>query len=562
MAMNQATPNVDLRTRLLLGAAVFTLAVLVFLPIRNHAWLNYDDSVYVTQSEPVQSGLSYAGVQWAFSSFDGANWFPLTRLSWMLDAEIHGLEAGAFLTTNLLLHALASLVLFLALTRLTGSAPRSACVAAIFAIHPLHVESVAWVAARKDPLSGLFFALALLVYAREAEHGATPATRVGLFACTALGLMAKPIVVTLPFVLLLLDVWPLGRGQGAGEAGRWEPRRLRAAVVEKWPLFALVAVGSVITILAQGSGGTIASLAQVSLPDRLGNAAVSYVAYLGKAFWPAGLAVFYPHTGGDLGAGRVAIAAAILIAISFTAWQQRRSRPYLAVGWLWYLGTLVPVIGVVQVGSQAMADRYTYLPLIGIAIAIVWGIAEACARISERSKLPMVAATVAIAALATTAGAQVRHWRDSEALFRHALEVTRENHVAHSYLGTALLTRGETAAAIDHYRTALQIRPDLLTVANNLAWLLATVSDPPLRDPVGAVGAAERAALLTDHGDPVVLDTLAAAYASAGRFEDARLTARRGVELANERGDAALVAEIRQRLSLYRAGRPYVEATH
>lgn len=562
MALNQTSPNVDHRTRLLLGAAVFALAVLVFLPIRDHAWLNYDDNVYVTESEPVLSGMSVAGVRWAFSSFDGANWFPITRLSWMLDAEIHGLDAGAFLTTNLLLHALASLALFLALTRLTGSAPRSACVAAIFAVHPLHVESVAWVAARKDPLSGLFFVLALLVYAREAEHGRTPATRIGLIACTALGLMAKPIVVSLPFVLLLLDAWPLGRLSGTGEARRWEPRKLRAAVVEKWPLFALAVVGSVVTILAQGSGGTIASLTQVSLPDRLGNAAVSYVAYLGKVFWPAGLAVFYPHGGGDLGAGSVAVAAAILIAISLGAWQQRRSRPYLAMGWLWYLGTLVPVIGVVQVGSQAMADRYTYLPLIGIAIAVVWGIAEACARVSARSKAPAVAAAVTVAALAAVATAQVRHWRDSEALFRHALEVTRDNHVAHSYLGTALLARGEPSAAIDHYRTALRIRPDLLTVANNLAWLLATGSDPSLRDPVGAVAAAERAALLTDHDDPAVLDTLAAAYASAGRFEDARRTARRGVELANEAGDAALVAEISRRLTLYRADRPYVEAMH
>jgi tetratricopeptide (TPR) repeat protein len=566
MAVNQSAPGVRRRAEIFLGAAVFALAVVVFLPIRDHAWLNYDDNVYVTQSAPVLSGMSFGGVRWAFSSFDGANWFPITRLSWLLDAEIHGLDAGAFLTTNLLLHALASLALFLALTRLTGSAPRSACVAALFAVHPLHVESVAWVAARKDPLAGLFFALALLVYARQTAHGATTATRSGLFACTALGLMAKPIVVSLPFVLLLLDAWPLGRFRGgdgprrAGAAVGWEPQKLRAAVVEKWPLFALVAAASAVTVLAQGSGGTIASLEQVSLPDRLGNAALSYVAYLGKAFWPTGLAVFYPHTAGGHGAGGVAIAAALLIGISIAAWQQRRTRPYLGVGWLWYLVTLVPVIGIVQVGSQAMADRYTYLPLIGIALALVWGIADVCARLPGWGKLPVVIATLVIALLAATAAAQVRHWRDSEALFRHALAVTRDNHVAHSYLGTALLARGDTAAAIDHYREALRLRPDLLTVANNLAWLLATGNDAALRHPIAAIEAAEQAALLTDRRDPAVLDTLAAAYASAGRFEDARQTARRAIELAKERGDAALVAEISERLDRYRAGRPYVEA--
>jgi tetratricopeptide (TPR) repeat protein len=378
--------------------------------------------------------------------------------------------------------------------------------------------------------------------------------------------MAKPIVVSLPFVLLLLDAWPLGRFRGgdgprrAGAAVGWEPQKLRAAVVEKWPLFALVAAASAVTVLAQGSGGTIASLEQVSLPDRLGNAALSYVAYLGKAFWPTGLAVFYPHTAGGHGAGGVAIAAALLIGISIAAWQQRRTRPYLGVGWLWYLVTLVPVIGIVQVGSQAMADRYTYLPLIGIALALVWGIADVCARLPGWGKLPVVIATLVIALLAATAAAQVRHWRDSEALFRHALAVTRDNHVAHSYLGTALLARGDTAAAIDHYREALRLRPDLLTVANNLAWLLATGNDAALRHPIAAIEAAEQAALLTDRRDPAVLDTLAAAYASAGRFEDARQTARRAIELAKERGDAALVAEISERLDRYRAGRPYVEA--
>jgi tetratricopeptide (TPR) repeat protein len=559
VAVSHLGERPDLRTQWLLGGAVFALAVAVFLPIRNHQWLNYDDNVYVTQSEPVRAGWSRESVRWAFSSFDGANYFPLTRLSWMLDAEFHGLDAGSFLVTNLLLHALASLALFAALAQLTGNAWRSAFVAALFAVHPLHVESVAWVSARKDPLSGLFFALSLLFYARERERGPSLATRVALFTCVALGLMAKPIVVTLPFVLLLLDAWPLGRLRSDATPHRWDPAKLRAAVVEKLPLFALVGAFGVVTFLAQSSGGTVASFEQVSPAGRLGNALVSYAVYLGKAFWPARLAVFYPHAGADLPVGKVALAAALLLAVSLGVWQLRRSRPYLALGWLWYLGTLVPVIGLVQVGSQAMADRYTYIPLIGLGIAVAWGASDACARLPGRRAALPVAACVAIAALGVIASLQVRHWRDSTSLFRHSLEVTRNNHVAHAYLGTALLERGQTGDAIFHYEEALRLRPDFLTVANNLAWLLATGPDPNHRDPRAAVELAEGAARSTEHRDPAVLDTLAAAYASSGRFGDATRTLQRAIEIGRSIGDAELVAEFEQRLALYRARRPHVE---
>jgi tetratricopeptide (TPR) repeat protein len=559
VALSRPDPRADPRVRWLLGGAVFALAVAVFLPIRNHDWLNFDDNVYVTQSEPVRAGWNRESVLWAFASFDGANWFPLTRLSWMLDAELHGLDAGSFLVTNLLLHALASLALFAALARLTGNAWRSAFVAALFAVHPLHVESVAWVSARKDPLSGLFFALSLLVYARERECGPSRATRVALFSCVALGLMAKPIVVTLPFALLLLDAWPLGRLRSDAAPDRWDPAKLRAVVVEKLPLFALVGAFSVVTFLAQSSGGSVASLEQVSPAGRLANALVSYVAYLGKAFWPARLAVFYPHTGAELPAGEVALAAALLLAVSLGVWRERHRRPYLALGWLWYLGTLLPVIGLVQVGSQAMADRYTYIPLIGIGIAVAWGASDACARLPGRRAALPIAACAAIAALGVTASVQLRHWRDSATLFRHTLEVTRNNHVAHAYLGTALLERGQTGDAIFHYQEALRLRPDFLTVANNLAWLLATGHDANHRDPRAAVEIAERAVQLTERRDPLVLDTLAAAYASARRFGDAIRTLQRAIEIGRSSGDAELVAELEQRLALYRARRPYVE---
>jgi tetratricopeptide (TPR) repeat protein len=541
------------------GAAIFTLALLTFLPIRNHAWLNYDDNVYITQSAPILAGWTLEGLAWAFSSFDGANWFPLTRLSWMLDSEFYGTRAGGFFWTNIVLHALASLALFDGLARLTRNAPRSAFVAAVFAVHPLHVESVAWIAARKDPLSALFFALALGVYARDRNRGGTLAGNIGVFACTALGLLAKPILVTLPFVLLLLDFWPLRRLERKDGSGRFDAERVRDAVVEKLPLFALVAGFSVLTLIAQGSGGAVASLDQLDTPVRLGNALISYATYIGKCLWPTGLAVFYPHSGTALSGFVIALSALLLVAITTAAWSQRNKRPYLAVGWLWYLGMLIPVIGLVQVGSQAMADRYTYLPLIGLAIAAAWGIPDLCTRLPARRIAVPLLATCTIAALTIATSLQLRQWRDSEALFRHALSVTERNHVAHSYLGASLLEQGHTAEAIHEFEIALRLRSDLLTVSNNLAWVLATTAEADLRNPAGAIAAGENAARLTEHADPAVLDTLAAAYASAGRFADAVRTLEHAISLSRERQDEASVREFTDRLALYRSRRAFVE---
>ncbi|MBW2666162.1 MAG: hypothetical protein JRE13_07715 [Deltaproteobacteria bacterium] len=559
MAVNDAGVQ---RNRLLhwsFGAAIFALALLTFLPIRNHAWLNYDDNVYITQSAPVLAGWTIEGLAWAFSSFDGANWFPLTRLSWMLDSEFHGTRAGGFFWTNILLHALASLALFDGLARLTRNAPRSAFVAAVFAVHPLHIESVAWIAARKDPLSALFFALALGVYARNRDRGGTVAGNIGVFTCTALGLMAKPILVTLPFVLLLLDFWPLRRLERSDAPGSFDMAKVRTAIIEKLPLFALVAGFSILTLIAQNTGGTVASLDQLDTSTRLGNSLASYATYIGRGLWPTGLAVFYPHSGETLSGIVVALSALLLVSITAGAWSQRRKRPYLAVGWLWYLGTLVPVIGLVQVGSQAMADRYTYLPLIGLAIAAAWGVPDLCTRLpARRIALPLLAACT-ITALTVATSFQLRHWRDSEALFRHALRVTERNHVAHSYLGAALLEQGRTADAIHEFEIALQLRSDLLTVSNNLSWVLATTPEAHLRDPAGAITAGENAALLTEHADPAVLDTLAAAYASAGRFADAARTLEQAIKISREHESEASVREFVDRLALYRERRAYVE---
>lgn len=549
----------DPRIRHGVGALIFVLTVVVYAPVRHHDWLNYDDNVYVTESAPVRSGWSAENVVWAFSSFDGANWFPLTRLSWMLDAEIHGLDAGRFLLTNVLLHALASLALFAALVRLCGSIWPSAFTAAVFALHPLHVESVAWIAARKDPLSGLFWMLALWIYAGRVGQPASGAKRAGVFACAALGLMAKPTVVTLPFVLLLLDVWPGRRLRRSEPPSGWDRTAVREAVVEKLPLFALVAAASAVTVLAQSSGGTIADLDQVSVIERVANALVSTAKYISMACWPADLAIFYPHAGSDVPVGGALLAAAALLAASIVAWASWDRRPFLPVGWFWYLGTLVPVIGLVQVGSQGMADRYMYLPLVGLCIAVAWGAAGAVEDSPRRRAAVALVGCAVVASLAWATTVQLRSWRDSASLFRHALAVTRDNHVAHAYLGAALLADGRTGEAIGQYQESLALRPDQLTVVNNLAWLLATGSDARHRDPLLAVELAERAARLSDGSDPAILDTLAAAYASAGRFADAVRTARRAVRLGREGGDAVLSAAIEKRLALYHSRSAFVE---
>jgi tetratricopeptide (TPR) repeat protein len=549
------------RRRALVAAGLAALTLAVFWSTRQNAWLNYDDDIYITSNPSLTLGWSAEGLRWAFTTFHGANWFPLTWLSWMLDYELHGLDPSAFHTTSLLLHACSAALLFLALERMSGSLGRSAFVAAVFALHPLHVESVAWAAARKDTLSGLFFMLALLFYAPGGRADRSCGRIALVFAALAFGLLAKQTLVTLPFVLLLLDDWPLGRLRRADAPERWQPAALRRAVLEKLPLFALVAGMSGVALIAQRSAGAVADLTQLSLPARLANAPVAYATYLGKTFWPSGLAVFYPHALQSLPGWRIAAALALLVLLTALALRAARRHPAFCVGWFWFLGTLVPMIGLVQVGSQAMADRYMYLPLIGLALAVSWGVPDLAARwipdARRRRAALAVAACACIAALGATSSHQLRHWRDSEALMRHALAVTQGNHIAHAHLGIALLERGEVAEAVAHWRDSARLAPRFLEVTNNLAWLLATTPDPRQRDPAGAVELAERAVRLAP--DAAVVDTLAAAYASAGRFADAVQAAQRAHSLASQAGEAALAVEIGRRLALYRRRLPYVE---
>ena len=547
------------RVRIGLAIALVALTVVVFLPILGHAWLNYDDDLYITANPDLARGLSWDGVTWAFSTFQGANWFPLTWLSWLLDFELWGLSAPAFHATNLALHTADTLLLFLALTRLSGSAGRSAFVAAVFAVHPLHVEAVAWAAVRKDPLAALFFVLALWVWGRAGARPRSARDLISVSVLLALGLMAKPVLVTLPAVLLLLDEWPLRRLRRDDAPERWDPGRVRRALVEKIPLVGVVSMIGAVALLAQQRGGTVAALQQLPLPARAGNALVSYLSYLRQAFWPSDLAVFYPHPGEALPAWKVAGAAALLVALTAGALGQLRRRPYLAVGWLWYLGMLVPMIGLVQVGSQARADRYTYLPLIGIAICVAWGVPDLLRAWKIRDRAVAALGAVAVVALAIVASLQVGHWRDSRTLFEHALRVTTRNHIAHAHLGSALQEEGEARQTVAHFRKALAIEPRFARAANNLAWILATHPEPSLRDPRTAVRLARRASEDSEPPDASILDTLAAALAADARFDAAVATAERAAQLAEREGQAGLAEEIRSRLELYRTGRPYRE---
>jgi tetratricopeptide (TPR) repeat protein len=429
---------------LAIGLAVATLAA--YAGVLQNEFVNYDDDLYITQSRPVQEGLGADGLVWAFTSFQGANWFPLTRLSWMLDIELFGNSPRAFHVTNLLLHTANALLLFAFFVRATRDPAASAFVAAVFALHPLHVESVAWAAARKDVLSGFFGLLSLLCYlgyVRSTSHRAY----VGTVVMLALALMAKPTAVVLPFLLLVLDAWPLQRLSSRSQG--WE--RVR----EKLPLFALIAAGAAVTVVAQQSGGAVRSLESLALGPRVENALVSTVAYVGKVLWPRGLAVYYPHPQGSLPLWKALAAAAGLALVTFLVLRAGRRRPYLAVGWLWFGLGLAPVIGLVQVGQAAMADRYTYLPLVGLSVMAAWGARDL---VGARRWVAGLAVVVC-AGMAVATAAQVRKWRDSTSLFEHALRVTQNNHVAHINLGLVLTHEGRFEEAEAHLHEAIRIAP-------------------------------------------------------------------------------------------------------
>lgn len=441
-----------------LGVCIFLVAItwMVFGQTFRYDFVNFDDNEYVYDNPQITSGLTIQGAVRAFSGTHAGNWHPLTTLSHMLDCQLWGVRGGAHHLTNVALHTIAVVLLFLVLQQITGAIWRSAFVAAVFAIHPLRVESVAWISERKDVLSAVFFMLTLGAYARYAKSPSIGRyfTMSILFA---LGLMSKPMLVTVPFVLLLLDYWPLNRFTGRSST--------KELIFEKLPLLALSVASGLATLWAQKS--SMARVEQVSLISRITNGLITYVIYLKQMIWPAHLAVFYPHPEDKLPIWEIALATVLLIVVSAGTIMLRRKRPYLITGWFWYLIMLLPVIGLIQVGSQAHADRYTYLPQIGLYVLLVWAIADALA--SElQCRILALAGCGIIIALAWCAHVQTAYWRNGESLWRHTLGATPRNFFAHDGLGHFLLNHGRVDEAIDQFETALKIAPDFDRAETNL----------------------------------------------------------------------------------------------
>lgn len=452
--------------RLLLGVLLTAAVLLVFGQVGGHGFVEFDDPDYVTENPYVRRGLTLDGVRWAFTTDHMGHWHPLTWLSHMLDVEMFGVSPGPHHLVSVALHLVNSLLLFAFLTLATRATWPSFAVAALFALHPLRAESVAWIAERKDVLSTLFWMLTLLAYYGWVRHR-TARWYVATAACLGLGLLAKPMLVTLPFVLLLLDFWPFGRIDATRRSG-WSATR--AVIAEKAPFLVLVAAISAVAYVTQQSSGAMAKLGELPISLRAANAVVSYVRYLGMAVWPANLAVLYPY---DLGlpVWQAAVAGLALIAVSLVLLRAAPRRPYAIVGWFWYLGTMVPVIGFVQIGDQALADRYTYVPLIGIFIAVVWACREVVVR--QRIPTPVTAAVSAliVATYAVLGWQQVGRWRDGETLLSHTVAVTRGNYLVHTNLGAVLADRGRYDEAVAHLQLALAVKPDYATAVHNLALI-------------------------------------------------------------------------------------------
>ena len=701
------------------GICLFLAAIvwLVFGQTRGHEFINFDDDSYVYANPEVVQGLTPRGIVWAFTNVQSGNWHPLTWISHMLDCQFYGTRPDGHHLTNVLLHALTAILLFLVLRRLTGFAWRSAFVAAIFAVHPLHVESVAWVAERKDVLCGMFFVLTLGAYAGYARKPCSIGRYLLVVLMFVLALMSKPMAVTLPLVLLLLDYWPLKRF--AQSEGNRVPWRL---IVEKIPLLVFSGAICVATLFAQRE-----AITPVLMSARIGNALVSCATYLEQMIYPAGLAVYCPLPANGLAHWKIISSGFLLLIVSAAAIATRRKQPWFLVGWLWYLAMLAPVIGILQVGTQAHADRYTYLPQIGLYVLVTWAVADGCVGWPQRRLILGSLTTAILATLIICARTQTAYWRTSETLWTHALACTSDNVVArdnlgnallqsgdadkaiaqyqaalqikpddavacynlgnallqqgngdqaaafyqraleikpdyamahynlgnvllqkgsvdeaiahyrktleikpdfvdarnnlgnafllkgnvdeaivhfqlalqinpnfgetqnnlgyafllkgsvdeaiahfqaalqinprhveaHINLGTALLKKGNENEAVAHYQRALELNPDSPDALNDLAWVLATSPQAPVRDGTRAVQLAQRANQAVGGKSPVILRTLAAAYAETGQFADARQCAEHAIELARASGQLGLVEELAGALKLYEAGHPF-----
>jgi tetratricopeptide (TPR) repeat protein len=508
--MSKRSPSTRLRA-LCSSALLVALVFAVYAQVGRHEYVVYDTGDYITENSHVLAGLTWDGFRWALTSTFAANWFPLTWLSHMLDVEIFGVDPGAHNLVNACIHALNSILCFAWLSRMTKQWIPSLWVAAMFAIHPLHVESVAWVVERKDVLSTCFGWLCLLAWSSYAERGGGRRYALALLLF-GLGLLCKPMLVTWPFVLLLLDYWPLRR-EGLG---------VRRLVLEKLPFLALTLCSAAITVHAQGSSGAIQSLEKLPLALRLSNACVSVLKYLGKAVWPADLAFHYPHPKDNLASAAVVASVAAIVVVSAAAiWLRRRAR-YFPVGWFFFLGTLVPVIGIVQVGGQSMADRYTYIPLTGVFIVLAWGAMELAAL---WQKLAVVVGAAIVLALAPVTSKQVATWRNTKTMCEQGIRAAGDDYVAHNLLGCYLMENGDLDGAIPEFRRALSLTP-------NDADSLANLSGALLRKGVFAeAGALARRALVLAPAMPKVRNALAAALIGERRYGEALVETDRAIEL-------------------------------
>jgi len=479
---------------LLLCLLLFGLMVWVYLPSLRGEFIDFDERVYLTEDAHVKSGLSLENVAWAFGSLEASNWHPLTWLSHMLDCQLYGLKPWGHHLSSVLLHGVNTVLVFLVLFGLTGARWRSLMVAVLFGVHPQRVESVAWISERKDVLSALFWLLTLWAYTRYAQKEAEDQRRVsGVESITSpsvvsplirhwphfyglalvffgLGLMSKTMVMTLPFVMLLLDWWPLDRVLSPGP-GVSSSSTLKRLLLEKAPFFVLAAVVSGVTYLAQRGGGMMREWAGLPLGARAGNALISYVRYLGKLFWPVKLSVFYPHPG-YWPVATVLFCGLLLLGVTIGVWAVRWQRPYLLVGWLWYVGTLMPVIGLVQIGGQSMADRYTYVPMMGVMIVLVWGV-HGLTQGWRYRVIGLSATGVAVSVICIgLTREQMGYWQDGVTVWNHAIAVTQDNYDAHNRLGDILDRQGRLGEAFAHYQEAIRLNPNFAEARNNLGAAL------------------------------------------------------------------------------------------
>ncbi len=648
----------------LLICLVLTLATtVVFCQVCTYDFVNYDDPLYVYENPNIQAGITLKTIKWAFTTSHVSNWHPLTWLSHMLDWRLFGYNPAGHHLTNLVFHIANTLLLFIVLKRMTNTLWPSAFVAALFALHPLHVESVTWVSERKDVLSTFFWMLTMWAYVRFVSRPKIASyLLVALFL--ALGLMAKPMLVTLPFVLLLLDYWPLDRFSltvGPKCRNAHTKYSLSYLLIEKCPLFAMALISCIVTFIAQKKGGAVVTTEYYNFSVRLANAFISYLQYINKMIWPARLAIFYPHPGRDVSILNAVISAVLLLTVTILIFRFARDHRYLVTGWLWYLGTLVPVVGLIQVGAQAMADRYSYITLTGLFIIIAFGLPDLLAKWRYKKVALVSSALLIILAISICTHFQIQYWRNSLTIFQHAIDVTEDNYVAHFciakslreqgrfdeavsecqkclqvtpydpyalnalgvvfsqqgkfdeavkyftealrikpdfaaaytnigyalalqgnldeatvhltealrldphfaqahyYLGQTLVQRGKINETITHFEEALRLNPDWVEPMNDLAWFLAASKEATIHNPDKAIRLAQRAAELTKYENATILDTLAVAYASAGKFSKAVETAEKALELAQSSQKRQLAEDIQNRLLLFKAGRPYIE---